>query len=102
MGVNRNGKVGYKFSIIKTNTYIIDGKTVIIVYVKEAAAVFINGKLENSWIRTGEGDRKVSKDELSAFIRNAQPSKDNLPADNFTMEDLDLDSLITERGQLDY
>ena len=54
------------------NTYIIDGKTVIIIYVKEAAenmkSVFVNGKLENSWIRTGDGDsdRKVNRDELSA------------------------------------
>lgn len=81
------------------NTYIIDGKTVIIVYVKEAAEsmkpVFIGGKLENSWLRTGDGDRKTTRDELSAFIRNAQPNYDSLPADHFTIDDLDLDSVIT-------
>lgn len=86
------------------NTYTIDGKVIIIVHVKEAAEsmkpVFINGKLENSWIRTGDGDRKVNRDELSAFIRNAQPSQDNLPADNFTIDDLDLDSLITYKERV--
>ena len=86
------------------NTYIIDGKTIIIVYVKEAAEsmkpVFIGGKLENSWIRTGDGDRRVNRDELSAFMRNAQPGQDNLPADNFTMEDLDLDSVITYKERV--
>ena len=57
--------------------------------------VFIGGKLENSWIRTGDGDRKTTRDELSAFIRNAQPNQDSLSADNFTIDDLDLDSIIT-------
>lgn len=57
--------------------------------------VFIGGKLENSWLRTGDGDRKTTRDELSAFIRNAQPNYDSLPADHFTIDDLDLDSVIT-------
>ena len=86
---NRN-KVSYKnIDNHDVNTYVIDGKTVIIIYVKEAAEsmkpVYINGKLENSWIRTGDGDRKVTKEELSALIRNAQPNQDSLPADAFTM-----------------
>ena len=98
--LSNTNKVSYKnIDNQDVNTYIIDGKTVIIIYVKEAAEnmkpVFVNGKLENSWIRTGDGDRKVNRDELSALIRNAQPGQDNLPADNFTIEDLDLDSLIT-------
>ena len=120
--LSNTNKVSYKnIDNQDVNTYIIEGKTVIIIYVKEAAEnmkpVFVNGKLENSWIRTGDGDRKVNRDELSALIRNAQPGQDNLPADNFTMEDLDLDSLITfkervskrfpkkkyiEMGQLDF
>ena len=92
--LSNTNKVSYKnIDNQDVNTYIIDGKTIIIVYVKEAAEnmkpVFINGRLENSWIRTGDGDRKVSRDELSAFIRNSQPSQDNLPADDFTMETYD-------------
>ncbi len=101
---NRN-KVSYKnIDNHDVNTYVIDGKTVIIIYVKEAAEsmkpVYINGKLENSWIRTGDGDRKVTKEELSALIRNAQPNQDSLPADAFTMEDIDLDSLITYKERV--
>ena len=80
-------------------TYTIDDKKVIIVYVKEAPEsmkpVHINGKLENSWIRTGDGDRKATKDEIAAFLRNAQPAQDTLAAENFTLDDLDIDSLIT-------
>lgn len=98
--LSNSNKVSYKnVDNQDVNTYIIDGKTVIIVYVKEAAEsmkpVFIGGKLENSWIRTGDGDRKTTRDEVSAFIRNAQPNQDSLSADNFTIDDLDLDSIIT-------
>lgn len=81
------------------NTYTVNGKKVIIVYVKEAAEnmkpVYTNGKLENVWIRTGDGDRKATKEELAAFMRNAQPGQDMLVADGFTLDDLDTDSVIT-------
>ncbi len=81
------------------NTYTVDGKKVVIVYVKEAAEnmkpVYTNGKLENVWIRTGDGDRKATKEELAAFVRNAQPGQDMLPADGFTLDDLDTESVIT-------
>lgn len=85
-------------------TYNIDGRDIIIVHVKEVAEsmkpVHIGGKLENSWIRTGDGDRRVTKEELASFMRNAQPAQDSLPADNFTIEDLDLDSLITYKERV--
>ena len=86
------------------NTYNIEGKKVIIVYVKEAPEamkpVHIGGKLENTWIRTGDGDRKATKEEIAAFMRNAQPGQDSLPADNFTIDDLDQDSLITYKERV--
>ena len=64
--LSNGNKVSYRnINNEDVNTYTIDGKTVIIIYVKEAPEnmkpVFISGKLENSWIRTGDGDRKVSK-----------------------------------------
>lgn len=86
------------------NTYIIDGKTIIIIYVKEAAEsmkpIYIGNKLENSWIRTGDGDRRATREELAAFMRNAQPGQDNLAADNFTIDDLDIDSVITYKERV--
>lgn len=81
------------------SSYVFDGKTVIIVYVKEAPEsmkpVYIGDKLENAWIRTGDGDRKITREELAAFLRNAQPSQDTLTATGYTISDLDADSLIT-------
>ncbi len=77
---------------------MIDGKTVIIVHVKEAPEsmkpVYIGGRYENTFIRTGDGDRKASKEEIASFMRNAQPGQDILAADGFTITDLDTDSLI--------
>ena len=86
------------------HTYNIDGKNIIIVYVKEVPdsmkPVYIGGKLENTWIRTGDGDRKATKDELAIFMRNAQPCQDTLPAEQFTIDDLDLDSVITYKERV--
>lgn len=98
--VSNPNKVNYRnIENQDVNTYEIDGKSVIIIRVKEAAEtmkpVYLNGRLENTWIRTGDGDRRATRDELAAFLRNAQPGQDSLGADGFTMDDLDLDSLIT-------
>lgn len=101
---NKN-KVSYRtIDNTDVNTYEIDGKKVIIVHVKEAPEtvkpVYLNGKLENSWIRTGDGDRKVTPDELGILLRNANPAYDDLPAEKFTMEDLDMDSVITYKERV--
>ncbi len=80
--------------------YKLDGdKTVILVNVKEAPEgmkpVYINDKLENTWIRTGDGDRRATKEEIATFMRNAQPSQDDVVLDVFGMDDLDLDSVLS-------
>lgn len=86
------------------NIYGVGGKKIIIVHVKEAAdsqkPVYLNDKLENTWIRTGDGDRKATKEELAAFLRNAQPVLDSIYADGFTIEDLDKESLITYKERV--
>ena len=103
--VSNSNKVSFRnIENQDVNTYIIDGKTVIIIYVKEAAdnmkPVYIGGKFENTWIRTGDGDRKVTKEELTAFMRNSQPGYDSLYADNFSMDDLDKDSVIAYKERV--
>ena len=103
--VSNSNKVSFRnIENQDVNTYIIDEKTVIIIYVKEAAdnmkPVYIGGKFENTWIRTGDGDRKVTKEELTAFMRNSQPGYDSLYADNFSMDDLDKDSVIAYKERV--
>lgn len=82
----------------------LDGKKVIIVHVHEAPEskkpVYIGGKLDQAWVRTGDGDRKATKDDIASFMRNAQPGQDNLPAENFTMDDLDLDSVLSFKERI--
>ena len=83
---------------------VLDGKTVIFVHVNEAPEsmkpVHIGDKLENSWIRTGDGDRKITKEELAAFLRNAQPGEDSLVIDGFSIADLDMDSVISYKERV--
>lgn len=86
-------------------SFKIDNLVVIIVKVKEVLdrdkPVYIDNKIENAWIRTGDGDRKIKKAELQAFLRNAQPEQDNLPASNFSIEDLDRDAIFAFKEQVD-
>lgn len=96
---NRN-KVSFKnLKNEDVTEYKIDENTaIIIVSIKEAPAgmkpVYINDKLENTWIRTGDGDRKATKEEIAAFLRNARPGQDDLILDNFGINDLDLDTVL--------
>lgn len=103
--LSNTNKVSYRnIDNQDVNTYVIDGKTIIIIYVREAAEnmkpIYIGNKLENTWIRTGDGDRRATKEELAAFMRNAQPGQDNQPADHFTIDDLDIDSVITYKERV--
>mgnify|MGYP003042413317 CR=1 FL=1 len=78
----------------------IDGKKLILIKINEAPEnkkpIFLNGKLENAYIRTGEGDRKITHDQLRSFLKNASPTMDSLFAPNYyTMDDLDLPSITS-------
>ncbi len=81
------------------HTFTIDGHDVIVIFVHEAPEkmkpVYINGSVENTYIRTGDGDRKATRDELKALLRNANPVQDSLAAEKFTLNDLDSDSLLS-------
>lgn len=71
----------------------VDGNDVILVKVDEVPnhlkPVYLQDKLENTYLRTGDGDRKATRDQLSALLRNAQPIEDGLIAEDFSIQDLD-------------
>lgn len=81
-----------------------DRTTVIIINIKEAPdgmkPIYLNNKLENTWIRTGEGDRKATKEELAALMRNARPSEDSILLEHFSIDDLDFDSLLSFKERI--
>ena len=85
--------------------YSLDGSRIIIIRIKEAPdsmkPVYINGKDDNTYIRTGDGDRRATKDEINAMYRNAQPNMDSLAAEHFTIDDLDPLSLIEFKSKVD-
>ena len=103
--VSNPEKVSYK-NIDNQDVIVqeIDGKKIVIICIKEAPEikkpVYIGNKIENTWIRTGDGDRKATKEEIAAFIRNAQPGQDTLLAEGFTMDDLDSDSVVSFRERI--
>lgn len=101
---NRN-KVNYR-NIENQDINVINfgGKKVIFVRVREVfdamKPIYIDGKQENTWVRTGDGDRIATPEELASMIRNSQPVYDSLPADKFSIEDLDPDSVITYKEKV--
>lgn len=86
------------------HTVSFNGIDIILIFVHEAPEnmkpVYINGNTENTYIRTGDGDRKATPDELNAFLRNAHPGQDNLAASKFTIEDLDSDSVLEFKARV--
>lgn len=78
---------------------ILDGKQVVVVYVNEAPEtqkpVYLNKKIESTYVRTGDGDRLATQQELQAFLRNAQPGQDSLPVAHFSFDDLDSDTILS-------
>ena len=76
----------------------IDGKTVISIYIPELPdqkkPLYLNGNYNKTYIRKNEGDYLASDEDLRRFIRNAQNDNDSELLDNFTIEDLNPDSVL--------
>lgn len=76
-----------------------EGKKIIMIKVPEAPItkkpIYINNKLDNTYIRSNDGDRVATKDEIACFLRNANPISDSLSIDHFTLDDLDMYSVIS-------
>lgn len=70
-----------------------EARTIIVIVIREAPEnmkpVYLDGREPNSYIRTGDGDRKATADELKAMVRNAQPAQDSISLEHYTLEDLD-------------
>ncbi len=87
-------KVNYDNSNEENITLInIDGKTILQIDIEEAPLskkpVFCGGNIENSFIRKGSADLKMTNDELRATFRNAKPDMDSLSAPNTSLDELD-------------
>ena len=72
---------------------IDEKRTIIVIVIREAPdnmkPVYLEGKDLNSYIRTGDGDRKATTDEIKAMLRNAQLAQDSIVLEHCTLDDLD-------------
>lgn len=97
---NNKGKVSH--NVLKdenVHEHKIDGVTIISVYIRELSSnqkpLYLNGIISNAYIRKNEGDYKVTMDELRRFIRNSENDLDSELLDNYLLEDLNPDSVLS-------
>lgn len=87
--------------------YKIDGKDFIKISIPEssrdAKPTYLNDDISNSYIRTGEGDRKITIEELQAFLLdNSSSHFDSRPnAKNYGIDELDIDTVKLFRNELE-
>ena len=78
----------------------INGVQIISIYVKEAEIsqkpVFLNGEdnYKNVYIRKYEADCRTTPEEYRRFIRNSQDNIDGQLLSNYTIDDLDINSIL--------
>ncbi|MBE6079397.1 MAG: hypothetical protein E7204_00860 [Veillonella sp.] len=75
-----------------------NSKTIIVCEIPEAPfdkkPIFLNNSIENSYVRKGTGDHRISRDELSSILRDTNHELDRKLLDNFTIDDLDMSSIL--------
>ncbi len=97
--LNNPQKVSYNV-LIDSDVRIVevDGKDVIYIYVPEASyhnkPVYINNNLQSgSYKRLFEGDRHLSKTELTLLIRDSSDDIDSQIIECYGMQDIDVETL---------
>ncbi len=72
---------------------------IIIIKVDEAPVdekpVFLKNDLRDTYIRKGDGDYKATNNEIKAMLRNASSHSDMSIVNNYTFNDLDINSVIS-------
>lgn len=102
----RSSKISYNIFSMPENVKAISykDKNIIVCNIPEAPydqkPVYLNNSLENSYIRRGSGDYKMSKSELSSIMRDANHELDRKLLDNFTINDLDVTSILKYKALL--
>lgn len=96
---NNSTKVNH--NLIDNNNikrHIIDGKTIISVYIPELPLykkpLYIDGKIEKTFLRKNEGDYLATNEDIRRFIRNSHDDLDSELLDDYILEDLDNDSIL--------
>lgn len=84
--------------------YDINGETVLGFYIPSAEAkakpVYFNS-LKNTFIRTGSGDQRATQEEIDALYRNSSFNKKDEELTEFTVKDLDTQTIKRYRTYLE-
>lgn len=80
------------------HTHDIDGKSIISVYIPELPPsqkpLYLKGNYKYTYIRKNEGDYLATDEDLRRLLRNAQDNIDSELLENYTIEDLNPDSVL--------
>lgn len=96
---NKN-KVSFN-SISEENITILnyESKEIIIINIPETPSnkkpVYLNDKIDQSYLRVGTADRKMNKDQIAEFSRLSSPIGDFRIVDNYDINDLDEMSILS-------
>jgi len=98
---------GQKFNkkiAVQSRRYSIDRKTVLGFYIQSASAkdkpIYFNSPA-NTFIRTGSGDQRATKEEIDAMYRNSSFDKKDEELTSFTVGDLDQETIVQYRTYLE-
>lgn len=76
----------------------IEGKIIIEVHVKELPfsqkPLYLNNNPLNAYVRKNEADCKITMEDYRRFVRNSEDNSDAELLDNYTLEDLNADSVL--------
>lgn len=97
---------GDKFNkqiIVESKKYAIDNKIILAFFIPSMNSkdkpVYFNS-LSNTFIRTGSGDQRATKEEIDSMYRNSSFDKKDEQLTKFTFEDLDKETIDRYRAYL--
>lgn len=96
---NNSDKVSYNNIDNKNiNTAPIGDKEIIIIYIPELPMhkkpLYLDGKIGKTYIRRNEGDYIATAEDIRRFLRNAHGDLDSELLSDYSMEDLNQDSIL--------
>ena len=84
--------------------HLIDGKIIVSVHIKELPSnqkpLYLNGNPLMAYTRKNDSDCRISITDYQRFLRNAETNTDGQLLDNYTIEDLNLNSVLTLKNIL--
>jgi ATP-dependent DNA helicase RecG len=90
-----------KIIFVKSKKYTFDNKVILAFYVPQKSLnekpIYYDNQ-SNTFIRTGSGDRKATKEEIDSFYRNASFGEKDQEVTDLTLEHLDTETIKQYRN----